>query len=158
MSITHTFKVGDRILFGRPGAHQTPGEVVKVNPKRLKVRALEARRRYPAGTIWGVSPGICFHAGIGQRPPEPVKPRRTEAEILAQIRKSYSALSPENLSGDGEYPAWVVKRRRNQATRELHECFRELGRTVSEQESFQTQAPYWPSAHPALADLMRQFD
>ena len=60
-------KVGMQVVFGRENGEKTLGEVVKINPKRVKVRTLEdrgqrlynahgqyARPRSPAGALWNV--------------------------------------------------------------------------------------------------------
>lgn len=60
-----TFKVGQRVLFGRRHGEQTLGEVVAVNRVKLKVRQLESRgtmRTHPIGTIWTVPPTLCTAA------------------------------------------------------------------------------------------------
>lgn len=49
------FNIGDKIRFGRANGEHTLAEVVKVNQKTVKARQLEARGRYPAGTIWNVA-------------------------------------------------------------------------------------------------------
>jgi len=62
MATISDFKVGDRVYFGRTRGEKTLGTVVKVNPKRLKVRQEEARgsmRSYPVGTVWTVPPVLC---------------------------------------------------------------------------------------------------
>jgi hypothetical protein len=48
---------GMKVYFGRKHGEKTLGEVVKVNPKKAKVKQLEDRgsiRDYPIGTMWTV--------------------------------------------------------------------------------------------------------
>jgi hypothetical protein len=55
-------KVGMQVLFGRIHGEKTLGEIVKVNPKKFKVKQLEGRgsfRDYPVGTIWTVPAALC---------------------------------------------------------------------------------------------------
>lgn len=55
-------RVGQKVLFGRKHGEQTPGVIVKVNPKTFKVRQLEARgtfANHPVGMVWTVSPSLC---------------------------------------------------------------------------------------------------
>ena len=48
-------KIGMTVKFGRTRGEQTLGEVVKMNPKKAKVRILEDRgSRSKAGEVWGV--------------------------------------------------------------------------------------------------------
>jgi hypothetical protein len=57
------FKVGDKVFFGRKNGEQTWGTIVKINPKKLKVRQDASRgtmRDYPVGTIWTV-PSTLVH-------------------------------------------------------------------------------------------------
>ena len=63
--------------------------------------------------------------------------KRSEKELMKAIRDIYCQLSPENLSCDGELPMAQVRRREAALNRELRECFRELGLTVSETEAYQ---------------------
>jgi hypothetical protein len=62
------FKVGDKCFFGRPNGEQTLGEVIKVNPRKYKIRQLEERfgdgsKRRPIGTTWTV-PGEFLTAAV----------------------------------------------------------------------------------------------
>ena len=122
---------GRRVGFGRAAGEQTLGQIVKVNPKTIAVRQLESRgslRDYPIGTMWRVDPKFVRFAEGAQ----PVAVKRPDSEILREIRACYSALSPENLSCDGELPwAMVAKRRRDLEAR-LSTLQRELGRPASE--------------------------
>lgn len=55
-------KVGMQVLFGRVHGEKTLGEIVKVNPKKFKVKQLEGRgsfRDYPVGTVWTVPASLC---------------------------------------------------------------------------------------------------
>lgn len=56
-----SFKVGDKVLFGRQFGEKTLGTVVKVNKKSIKIRQDETRgmrRTRPEGTIWRVHPSL----------------------------------------------------------------------------------------------------
>jgi len=52
------FSKGMKVMFGRPNGEKTLGEVIKVNPKKVKVKQLEARGGYPIGTPWSVPPSM----------------------------------------------------------------------------------------------------
>ena len=70
-------KIGQRVFFGRTHGESTLGEVVKVNPTRVKVRQLEARgtmRAYPVGTVWTVPASLCAPADAGTTPVEKPAP------------------------------------------------------------------------------------
>lgn len=59
-------KVGMLVLFGRTHGEQTLGVIVKVNPKKFKVKQMEARgsfRNYPVGTVWTVPASLCTSQG-----------------------------------------------------------------------------------------------
>jgi hypothetical protein len=62
------------------------------------------------------------------------KAPRTEAEIMNQLTDVFGALSPENLTCDGELPIREVNARRARLNRELQDLERELGRKVSEEQ------------------------
>jgi hypothetical protein len=149
--ILGSFKVGDKVYFGRNFGEKTLGEVIKVNRVKLKIRQLDARgtyRSYPVGTVWVVPCNLCSKAdatapavsALAALPALPVEPksRRSPADIMRQIQGLYSSLSPENLSCDGELSMTQVRRRAASYRRQLAECFRELGRKVDEDEAYRT--------------------
>ena len=58
-------KVGMKVYFGRGNGEQTLGEIVKVNPKKFKVKQLETRgtrKSHAIGTVWTVPPSLCTPA------------------------------------------------------------------------------------------------
>lgn len=63
-------------------------------------------------------------------------PKRDEFTILDEICSTYSALSPENLTCDGELSRAQVARKRAGLNDRLRKLFAELGRTVSEGEAW----------------------
>jgi len=138
-----SFKVGDKVSFGRPNGEKTLGTVVKVNAKTLKIRQDEERgqgRIRPAGTIWKVGPNFCtLIDGTGKPAPvaaTPATPKRTDAEILRDIAGVYSGLSPENLSCDGEASRAHIRFQRANLHRQLRALFTEIGREVTESETY----------------------
>jgi hypothetical protein len=66
------------------------------------------------------------------------KPKRPEAEIMRDILGVYNELSPENLTCDGEFRAAQVRSRYRALQGQLAKLFREIGRTVSEDEAFKS--------------------
>ena len=65
MNPLSSYRVGDRVYFGRSHGEQTLGEVVRVNRVKLKVRQLDSRgtyRSYPVGTVWTVPVALCTPA------------------------------------------------------------------------------------------------
>lgn len=63
-------------------------------------------------------------------------PKRAEYDILVDIQRVYTALSPENLACDGELTPAAIKAKRWGLQHELRNLFVELGRYVSEDEAF----------------------
>lgn len=51
--------VGQQVRFGRRNGEKTLGTVVKVNPRRLKIRQDESRGGHPVGTLWTVTASLC---------------------------------------------------------------------------------------------------
>lgn len=162
MSTLGDFKLGERVMFGRDGGEKTLGEIVKINRSKFKIRQLESRgtfKSHAIGTIWTVPPSLCAKtanapAGFAVTPAEGLDPKavasgfpntpvraRPEAEILRDVARIYSRLSPENLTCDGELPRAQVAKRAAALRRELRDCFRELGREVSESEAFEVTHP-----------------
>ena len=131
-----TFHVGQTVRFGRRNGEQSLGEVVKVNAKSVKVKLLEARgvhKAHRVGGIWRVHPSLCSPCDGEAVAPAP---KRDEAKILGDIAGVYGALSPENLHCDGEISRTAAMRKYRRLQRELRALFTELGREVSECESF----------------------
>ena len=60
MPSTHTFRVGDLVLFGRENGEKTEGRVVGINPKTVKVEQTDARGGRPVGTVWRVAPSFIY--------------------------------------------------------------------------------------------------
>ncbi len=56
--------------------------------------------------------------------------------VLVEINEVYGALSPENLTHDGELPQHIVDREEKRLTKRLNELFKLLGREVSEEEAW----------------------
>lgn len=56
---------GQEVLFGRPNGEKTRGEIVKLNPKKAKIKQLDNRgthRNYPIGTVWAIPYSLIFPA------------------------------------------------------------------------------------------------
>lgn len=129
--------VGEKVHFGRTHGEKTLGEVVKVNPTTVKVKQLEARgtmRDYPVGTIWKVPHKLC--SPVGGAVEVAPKAKRPEAEVLKDIHRCYSSLSPENLFWDGERPVAQARAAERRLNAELKSLFVELGRVVDESEAY----------------------
>lgn len=131
-------KPGDKVWFGRSHGEKTLGTVLKVNAKSIMVRQDESRgtmRSYPVGTKWRVAHSMVSPA-TEAAPSEATKSRRPESTILREILGVYAALSPENLTCDGEASREWVVRRRTSLNRTLRALEAELGRKVSETEAW----------------------
>jgi hypothetical protein len=99
------------------------------------------RRKYPVSGIGPKGGRYKFPADAVQRGligggATPAKPKRPEAEVMADILGVYSGLSPENLSCDGEASASHIRRRRADLNAKLRELETEVGRKVSESEAY----------------------
>jgi len=161
--MTSTFKIGDKVTFGRPNGEQTAGTVVKVNPAKLKVRQDEERgtlRVRPEGTIWTVPPSLCRLVSAGEfntTPAAPVAPKakRSDSVILADIVGCYGDLSPESLTCDGELSRTQVNIKRARLNARLGLLFAEIGRKVSEDEAYRLTAR---NGAPVGQPLVNVFD
>jgi hypothetical protein len=65
--------------------------------------------------------------------------KRSENQIMEEIRNVYSDLSPEALSCDGEMPPHLIRKRQRELTARLAALQSELGRGVSETEAFEAE-------------------
>ena len=156
------FYKGQIIVFGRTCGEQTLAKVIRVNQRTLSVVTLEERgasARKGAGRKWRVGPSLCRAAteaeiersGASQasarsarrdkakrraamrRPIAPSR-RRSEDEILHDLRRVECNLSPENLTCDGELPQYQVRRRAAKLNRERRALVAELGREPTDAE------------------------
>jgi hypothetical protein len=153
-------KVGMKVMFGRPNGEKTLGEVVKTNPSKCKVKTLAVRgegRGSDVGTVWTVPYSLMTPAGVAfldefnSLPPTSFFPQGQAAIldpadlplpynkfshgdnlIIEAIVDTYSRLSPENLTCDGERPAAQVRALGNTLNHRLKHLFMALGRPVSE--------------------------
>lgn len=85
-------KVGQRVYFGRSHGERTLGEVIKINPTKVKVRQLEARgtmRDYAVGTVWGVPASLCTLAPEGATPVVLPEEKRALPAPRRMPRRSY---------------------------------------------------------------------
>lgn len=65
---------------------------------------------------------------------------RAESEIIGDIARTYSALSPEDFTSDGEAPASQVARKTKELKAKLGSLFGELGRYVDERDALELDA------------------
>lgn len=146
------FKREDIVSFGRPNGEQTLGKVLQVNAKSLSVAQLEERgvtRVRGAGVKWRVARSFCRHAtdeekarvaDVADAPSlarcaAPAE-KRPDAQIMLDIRRCYTGLSPEYLFADGERSRSAAMRLKGRLNAELARLFRELGRKVTEDEAY----------------------
>jgi hypothetical protein len=69
--------VGDKVIFGSRRGEETLGEIVKLNPRRAKVRTLEDRgrvRHSTTGAVWTVPYSLISKAPEGAKPQEKAAP------------------------------------------------------------------------------------
>lgn len=135
--------VGMKVFFGRENGQSTEGEIVKINSKKCKVKTLEARGKFPVGSVWSVPYEMLetTREGCSVRvsPPLVYHPFQDGVEqlILEAINSVYNGLSPENLTCDGEAPRHLVEVRRRKLSQQLKGLFVALGRQVDENEVYE---------------------
>lgn len=79
--------VGQKVYFGSRNGQKTLGEIVKVNPKKFKVKQLEQRgvhKNHAVGTVWTVPPSLCTPADEG-RPAQVTRSRRSNRPCLVNV-------------------------------------------------------------------------
>jgi hypothetical protein len=140
-------RIGQKVYFGRTNGEKTLGEIIKLNPKKAKVRTLEDRGRvHIAGEVWGVPYSLMTLADSSAKsaPGGPAPRKKLEYNrfdhinnlILEAIVAVYSDLSPENLSGDGELPMTQVRHRKSVLDRQLRGLLTAYGQPVDELEAY----------------------
>jgi len=151
------------VVFGRPNGEKTRGVVIKLNPKKAKVKITEDRgRRSEAGAVWGVPYSMMEPDGemqargdavdevvkfVNTKPYEPIPNiiSPIDAHIVRAISQCYLELSPENLTCDGELPPALVRRKRAELERKLKGLFAAFGREVDELQAYE-----WCDTHQPL--------
>jgi len=129
------FKIGDIVEFGRPNGEKTEGRVVRVNAASVTIEQTEVRgqtRIREAGTKWRVHPSLVRLVGASAAPAP--KAGRSEADIIAALRRIEASLSPENLNWDGERPRAEARRAEARLMAERRTLVAELGREPSPRE------------------------
>lgn len=138
MNPAPTFRVGDFVTFGRPNGEKTEGKVVKVNAASVSIEQTEVRgqtRLREAGAKWRVHPSLVSLVNNGTAAPVAApKPTRSEAELIAALRRIEASLSPENLTCDGERPRAEVLRVAARLNAERRAIVAELGREPTSRE------------------------
>ena len=142
-------RVGMVVEFGRENGELTKGEVVKMNPTKAKVKTLEQRgngRGSRVGAEWGVPYsmmrpfGQSVQTAVPNVAEQPISYNRfqdhAEQCILEAIVATYSQLSPENLTCDGELPRHVVMANYSKLNARLQSLFKAYGRPVSESVAY----------------------
>jgi len=119
-------KVGDKIRV------RTRGGVRKVEYRGYH----ENRPKYPVSIVMdGKEYKTTLTSVVPDKNAEDVV-KRSEAQIMEDIRDAYCRLSPENLTCDGELPQREVAKRARELQKRLSGLFRELGREVGESEAY----------------------
>lgn len=136
-------KIYMKVYFGRTHGEKTLGEIIKINPTKVKVRQLESRgtsKDHPIGTIWTVATSLLTPANQGvvvQFPKvEKLKYNPLDADnpLLEALAGVYMSLSPENLTCDGELSRTQVRARESELRRKMKGIFIALGREIDESE------------------------
>jgi hypothetical protein len=131
------FRIGDLVEFGRPNGEKTEGRVIRVNAASITIEQTEQRgvsRVREAGTKWRVHPSLVKPlAGGASAAPAP-KAARSEADLIAALRRIEASLSPENLYCDGERPRAEARRIEARLMAERIALVAELGREPSPRE------------------------
>ena len=145
----HECRIGMVVEFGRENGEKTRGVIVSINPKKAKVKTLEARGRGRggvAGAEWGVP--YSMMTAVDSNVAATIKDPADEAFpysrfsdysdncIMEAIVDCYNRLSPEWLTADGERPAYQIHALRGKLENNLAHLFKALGRPVSETVAF----------------------
>lgn len=124
---TTDFAKGDRVWFeGRAGKKVT-GTVIRVNKRSVSVEPDDARTRY-----WRVAPYMLRKEG--DTTPVREQTKRSEEEILNDLRRIEAQLEPENLYCDGERSHYQARIIANRLRAQQKKLIRELGRVPTDEE------------------------
>lgn len=152
------FKVGQLVYFGdttkdssRFGGKTSRGVILKLNPKRAKVKSLDPAGKWPAGCIWTCSYGGLVPVVGGDEVSNEMTMRSFQTpedqgvKAWSAAQKNKAAL-PERLSPEDEHIVRAIDeiygrleecegRRRNELSFKIQLLFRALGREVSREEA-----------------------
>jgi hypothetical protein len=107
-----------------------------VNAASITIEQTEARgqtRVREAGAKWRVHPSLVRLVGGASAAPAP-KAARSEADLIAALRRIENSLSPENLFCDGERSRTEARRAEARLMAERRTLVAELGREPSPRE------------------------
>lgn len=142
-------KINMTVLFGRPNGEKTRGIIKRLNQRTCAVETTEARgtqKTVSAGKIWKVPYELLYSVNGDSDPkickpiPEPSLDLRKyydpiDKGIIELIVNCYVALSPENLTCDGELPAAQVRARSTFLRKKLEGLFIALGQRITEDQA-----------------------
>lgn len=134
------FRVGDVVEFGRPNGEKTEGRVIRVNAASVTIEQTEARgqtRIREAGAKWRVHPSLVrlvSSSPAASAAPVAPKAARSEADLIAALRRIEASLSPENLYCDGERSRAEARKVAARLNTERKALVAELGREPSPRE------------------------
>jgi len=130
VTVSPGWNVGDRATFTSKSGRVVTGTVTRVNTKTVTLeRCDDGSRGYRV-------PPSMLRPAATVAAPAPATPRRAEDAVMRDILNAYAALSPENLTCDGELRGRAVATRRAAVNRRLADLQTELGRRVSEDEAW----------------------
>jgi len=131
-ALTVSLKVGDRVELHniRPARFVgQKGTIVSFGRSRVGVQ-LDGEA-FPVDVL-----PTCLRKIDGPAPAAETPAKRLESAIIRDIADTYSSLSPENVSCDGELPKSQVAARTKQLKAKLGVLFGELGRYVDECDAY----------------------
>lgn len=142
--------VGMTVEFGRENGEWTKGEIIKINPKKAKVKTLESRgsgRGGFTGAVWSVPYSMMRVVGQNSVPTShashkmevsyPFNEFDQNYHIMRAIVDCYYRLSPEWLTADGERPVSEVHRLRGALESKIFHLCKALGVQISESVAYE---------------------
>lgn len=136
---SQNLKYNDPVIISFP-YQEIQGTIIKINSKTAKVKLLEKYKHYPVNTIFNVdysflrkNTGTVKEAVIEKLKYNPFG--GIQNIILDGIVACYCALSPENLTCDGEASRSSIANKSRELQRQLKGLCYAYGREVGEMES-----------------------
>jgi hypothetical protein len=143
----HECRIGMVVEFGRGNGQWTKAEIIKINPKKAKVKTLEGRgsgRGSFEGAVWCVPYSMMRLEGqtsvesnvVVQDTPYPFNQFDQNNYIMRAIVDCYNRLEPEWLTADGERPMSEVRRLKAMLENKIYHLCKALGVQISESVAF----------------------